>query len=341
RAPAMNGAPAVATTADPALPAILGLVSSPVPEPTERHVFHQRTRRRLKKWPRCLAATSGCCHDALFCLPDPNNVSESADGVQQGAHAGDNSAADAKEVHEEDNPQRSTEKQPADEPVGGVDGAKDVLEVGGDADRGEGADLAAKPKKCRLVCKECGKRFTRRETFNLHRHFHGNFECAECGRIFYTVDKLRDHNCSNTVEKPYHCPLCRQDFQFKVSVTKHMMAHSQESMFACRECNQTFPNTMALRCHQRCHAALKPYECPECGMVFKHYSVMEDHRRKHTDNTRSHLCNICGKIFKYSSLLHQHQYLHTGQKPFRCPECGKHFALAQNMKAHCRQHRLQ
>ncbi|KAF0045268.1 hypothetical protein F2P81_001797 [Scophthalmus maximus] len=322
---------------------------------------------------------------------DPNNVSESADGVQQGAHAGDNSAADAKEVHEEDNPQRSTEKQPADEPVGGVDGAKDVLEVGGDADRGEGADLAAKPKKCRLVCKECGKRFTRRETFNLHRHFHahedeltpltckecgitfqhrsalikhrnehkekeeqlvtpkkevqtkeeGNFECAECGRIFYTVDKLRDHNCSNTVEKPYHCPLCRQDFQFKVSVTKHMMAHSQESMFACRECNQTFPNTMALRCHQRCHAALKPYECPECGMVFKHYSVMEDHRRKHTDNTRSHLCNICGKIFKYSSLLHQHQYLHTGQKPFRCPECGKHFALAQNMKAHCRQHRLQ
>uniref|UniRef100_A0A3Q4G1W9 Zgc:66448 n=1 Tax=Neolamprologus brichardi TaxID=32507 RepID=A0A3Q4G1W9_NEOBR len=151
---------------------------------------------------------------------------------------------------------------------------------------------------------------------------------------------MMDHNCSNTVEKPYHCPLCRQDFQFKVSVTKHMMTHSYESTFMCQECSQTFPNTTALRFHQRCHAALKPYECPECGMVFKHYSVMEDHRRKHTDNSRSHLCNICGKTFKYSSLLHQHQYLHTGQKPFRCPECGKKFAFAQNMKAHCRQHRL-
>uniref|UniRef100_A0A8C5CNZ2 C2H2-type domain-containing protein n=1 Tax=Gadus morhua TaxID=8049 RepID=A0A8C5CNZ2_GADMO len=40
------------------------------------------------------------------------------------------------------------------------------------------------------------------------------------------------------------------------------------------------------------------------------------------------------------SLLHQHQYLHTGQKPFCCPECGKKFAFAQNLKAHYRQHRL-
>ncbi|XP_056236060.1 uncharacterized protein zgc:66448 isoform X1 [Seriola aureovittata] len=324
---------------------------------------------------------------------DMDNVTESAEKVQQGAHVDDNIAADAAEVHKEenshDNDKKSTEKE-LEELVGDVDGIEDVVEDDEEADRGGDADSAAKPKKCRLVCKECGKKFNRRETFNLHRHFHahedelmpltckecglsfqhrsslikhrnehkekeeqlvtpkkevhvmeeGCFECAECRRIFSTVDKLRDHNCSNTVEKPYHCPLCRQEFQFKVSVTKHMMSHSQESMFTCQECNQTFPNTMALRYHQRCHTALKPYECPECGMVFKHYSVMEDHRRKHTDNTRSHLCNICGKTFKYSSLLHQHQYLHTGQKPFRCPECGKKFAFAQNMKAHCRQHRL-
>ncbi|KAG7242197.1 hypothetical protein INR49_024243 [Caranx melampygus] len=325
---------------------------------------------------------------------DPGNVTESAEKVQQqpGAHADDNIAADATEVHQEENSptdEKSTERGP-EELVGEADGTEDVVEEDEDADRGVDADLAAKPKKCRLVCKECGKSFNRRETFNLHRHFHahedelmpltckecglsfqhrsslikhrnehkekeeqlvtpkkevhaveeGAFECAECRRIFSTVDKLRDHNCSNTVEKPYHCPLCRQEFQFKVSVTKHMMNHSQESMFTCQECNQTFPNTMALRYHQRCHTALKPYECPECGMVFKHYSVMEDHRRKHTDNMRSHLCNICGKTFKYSSLLHQHQYLHTGQKPFRCPECGKTFAFAQNMKAHCRQHRM-
>ncbi|XP_059194445.1 zinc finger protein 62 homolog [Centropristis striata] len=321
---------------------------------------------------------------------DLKNVTETAERMQQDAHVDDDDTTDdADEIHEEEtsNPdEKRAERGPAAEPAGEVDG---IEEAAGD-DKGEDANSTAKPKKCRLVCKECGKRFSRREMFNLHRHFHahedeltpltckecgltfqhrsslikhrnehkmkdeqlvtpkkemhtmeeGYFKCAECERTFSTVDKLRDHNCCNTVEKPYHCPLCRQEFQFKVSITKHMLLHSQESMFKCQDCSQSFPNSMALRFHQRCHAALKPYECPECGLVFKHYSVMEDHRRKHTDNTRSHLCNICGKTFKYSSLLHQHQYLHTGQKPFRCPECGKNFAFAQNMKAHCRQHRL-
>lgn len=319
---------------------------------------------------------------------DLSSVTESAQVVKQKSHVDDDLTAEADEVHKEE--KSVTEKPVGEEPLAGGDGTEDVLEDDEEADRGEDADSTAKQKKCRLVCKECGKRFNQRETFNLHRHFHahedeltpltckkcgltfqhrsslikhrnehkekeeqlvtlknevqtkeeGSFKCAECEKIFPTVGKLRYHVCSNTIEKPYHCPLCRLEFQFKVSVTRHMMTHSQETTFTCQECNQSFTNTTALRCHQRSHSALKPYECPECGMVFKHYSVMEGHRRKHTDSTRSHLCNICGKTFKYSSLLHQHQYLHTGQKPFRCPECGKKFAFAQNMKAHCRQHRL-
>ncbi|KAM4600571.1 uncharacterized protein ACJ7VT_020501 isoform 2-T2 [Polymixia lowei] len=288
---------------------------------------------------------------------------------------------------------KNSGKDVVGEMEGEVDEIKDVEEEEDDDDQeggGDEADTLVKPRKWSLQCKECGKRFNRRETLNLHRHFHAHedeltpltckecgltfqhrsslikhrsqhkekeepvitpkkeahtreessFKCALCEKYFLTVDKLRDHNCNNIQEKPYHCPLCRQEFQFKVSVTKHMQSHSVDSIFTCQECNQIFSDSVALRTHQRCHAALKPYECPECGMVFKHYSVMEDHRRKHTENMRSHQCSICGKTFKYGSLLHQHQYLHTGQKPFRCPECGKKFAFAQNMKAHCRQHRL-
>ncbi|XP_040022212.2 uncharacterized protein LOC120811112 [Gasterosteus aculeatus] len=318
---------------------------------------------------------------------DLSDAPAGARGSQQDPPAGETAPVDAEE----------SDEKSAEQPLGEVDVVvkeedeeEEEMMVGVE----EEAYLTAKPKKCRLVCKECGKRFTRRETFNLHRHFHahedeltpltckecgltfqhrtglikhrnehrekeellvapkkelqtpmqaaaeGRFKCAECEVVFSAVGKLREHSCCNVVEKPYHCPLCRQEFQFKVSVTKHMRLHSTDVVFACQECSQTFPSSVALRCHRRGHAALKPYECPECGLVFKHYSVMEDHRRRHTDNTRPHLCNICGKAFKYSSLLHQHQYLHTGKKPFRCPECDKTFAFAQNMKAHCRQHRL-
>lgn len=300
-------------------------------------------------------------------------------------------AAEMEEIQEDVNSHykdRSLDMEAAKQWTGDIDGMeKKEVEIKQDAE--QDTDLMAKPKKSCLLCKDCGMMFNRRETFNLHRHFHahedeltpltckecgltfqhrsslikhrnehkekeellltpkkeplseeGSFKCAECESVFYTVESLRGHSCCHTAEKPYHCPLCRQEFQFKVSVSKHMVIHSQECIFKCQECSQTFPDSMALRCHQRCHTALKPYKCPECGMVFKHYSVMEDHRRKHTASVRSHLCNICGKSFKYGSLLHQHQYLHTGQKPFRCFDCGRKFAFAQNMKAHCRQHRL-
>uniref|UniRef100_A0A8C2XRT6 C2H2-type domain-containing protein n=1 Tax=Cyclopterus lumpus TaxID=8103 RepID=A0A8C2XRT6_CYCLU len=268
-----------------------------------------------------------------------NTSGEKTDAVESGCSSNQKDEPTHKKPKKgEEEEEKSAETAPAEKPA-----VEEVVE--NEADREGDANSTAKPKKCRLVCKECGKRFTRRETFNLHRHFHahedeltpltckecgltfqhllvppkkatqtkteGRFKCAECEMMFPMVDKLRDHSCCNVVEKPYHCPLCRQEFQFKVSVTKHMMLHSQDSIFTCQECGQTFPNSMALRYHQRCHAALKPYECPECGLTFK-----------------------------YSSLLHQHQYLHTGQKPFRCPECGKRFAFAQNMKAHCRQHRM-
>lgn len=296
-------------------------------------------------------------------------------------------AAEGEEIQKDVNShygERNSGMEAARRRTGDIDGMeKEEVEIDQGAE--QDADLTTKTKKSCLLCKDCGMIFNRRETFNLHRHFHvhedeltpltckecgltfqhrsslikhrnehkgkeellltppseeGSFKCAECESVFYTVDSLRGHRCCSRAEKPYHCPLCRQEFQFKVSVSKHMVIHSQECVFKCQECSQTFPDSMALRCHQRCHTALKPYKCPECGMVFKHYSVMEDHRRKHTASVRSHLCNICGKSFKYGSLLHQHQYLHTGQKPFRCLDCGKKFAFAQNMKAHCRQHRL-
>lgn len=250
-------------------------------------------------------------------------------------------------------------------------------------------EVSTQPKKRRMVCKECGKVFNRRETFNLHRHFHlhedelkpltckecgltfqqrsmfikhrnehkeneknpepvkkgagkvdqGAFKCAECARVFFSLNKLRNHRCSNSDDVPFHCPICRQDFMYRSAISRHMFTHSKDRL-QCAECDQTFADVTSLRTHQHSHVFHKPYECPDCGMAFKQYSLMVDHRRKHTEKSVSFPCNVCGKSFKYIGLLQQHQYLHTGQKPFHCSECGKSFAFAQNLKAHYRQHSL-
>ncbi|XP_061772040.1 zinc finger protein 665-like [Nerophis ophidion] len=285
---------------------------------------------------------------------------------------------DAEEIQEKEDScvdQPSSGKEISENQVENVD-------LDGVEDNGQHTELASKAKKCRLECKECGKRFNRREMFYLHRHYHAHkdelmpltckecglsfsdrrslmkhrhehkereepkyeeesgFQCAECEKIFSSVRKLRSHKCIESDDKPFRCTLCRQEFQSKVSITKHMLNHSLDEGFKCKECGKRFPEYRIMRVHQRCHPNFKPYECPECGMVFKYQSVMEDHRRKHTDKQPPHLCNICGKTFKYSGLFQQHQYLHTGEKAFSCPECGKKFAFAQNVKAHCRLHRL-
>ena len=52
-------------------------------------------------------------------------------------------------------------------------------------------------------------------------------------------------------------------------------------------------------------------------------------------------CQECGKHFARSGQLKEHMKLHLGLKPFACVECGKKFSQNIHMKNHLATHASQ
>uniref|UniRef100_A0A8C5L8D9 Zinc finger protein 41 n=1 Tax=Jaculus jaculus TaxID=51337 RepID=A0A8C5L8D9_JACJA len=93
----------------------------------------------------------------------------------------------------------------------------------------------------------------------------------------------------------------------------------------------------------------RPYECSECEWIFKHktdhihcqnfrHSLdVTKHQRIHTGE-KLFKCLECGKAFNCSSTLLKYQKTYTGEKSYGCEECGKAFAYSSCLIWHWKCH---
>ncbi|KAH7099151.1 hypothetical protein BKA62DRAFT_605379, partial [Auriculariales sp. MPI-PUGE-AT-0066] len=49
-----------------------------------------------------------------------------------------------------------------------------------------------------------------------------------------------------------------------------------------------------------------------------------------------HICPTCGAGFSRPSELKTHSHKHTGERPFECTLCGRHFSTSSNLGRHMR-----
>ena len=111
-----------------------------------------------------------------------------------------------------------------------------------------------------------------------------------------------------SLEKPWHCEQCSNNFKFSSDLRKHTRIHMRGNPFVCETCNKSFSMPNVLLTHQKIHMSRV---CKHC---LKTIGWM---------NFRIHLCT------------------HISYKPFSCSICSKSLKRSVDLKRHKETHRLE
>lgn len=267
--------------------------------------------------------------------------------------------SDSKEGEEEkgEDISEEEEEEPKDEEQ------RKEPEEGEDREQGDDEEcheLANKQRKSRLTCRDCGKSFTRRETYDLHRHFHmhqdeqASLTCKECGLTFQhrsSLIKHRNEHKQNGIpdstlisykrsqlreykeEKLFECDHCGDCFASLIRYKLHACQQSLEKPYRCPLCRKEFQYRVSINAHMQSHSLECPYRCLECNKGFQCAVTLHIHQRSHAA-LKPYECPDCGMVFRHRSFMDDHRRKHTEERPHRCTICGKNFKYGSLLQQH-------
>ena len=129
------------------------------------------------------------------------------------------------------------------------------------------------------------------------------------------------------------CTVCEYSTYQKGHFNRHMRTHTGEKPHRCDHCGRRFTNAESLVKHAATHIADFPFHCRACFKGFSLKAEVLAHEK--CCRKRHYECHVCKKFFTcVKDELIRHMRIHTGDKPFRCGICMKHFGWKHDLKRH-------